>query len=1001
MTSTATKPAATTPEQRQWREDLRDYQIEAVEAALHGLREDGRGTIVMACGSGKTIVGVRTANVLAAEPSDSVLVLAPSLALLDQLYRHWHDDTTVAFAPLAVCSDDELGADLAAGEDAAVDQESLGIRATTDPQTVADFLAAETDLPKVVFATYHSSPVVAAATTSSGHEWTLSVCDEAHRTAGRAGSVFTTVLSNAKIPSRTRLFLTASPRVHATATSSDGRQLASMDNENIYGPRLYTYTFGRGIAEGWLSDYRVLVLAVDSAEVYRSIHRGTGVDVDGRAVDTARAAAILGLLRAAREHDLSRVIAFHNTISASRHFAADLSYLAAHLGDDDDRHIAPYHLDGLASPSARRTALAAIENPPPDTSVVVNNVRVLGEGVDIPALDGVMFAEPKSSQIDVIQAVGRAIRPNAHRESPSVVIVPVYLARGENPDAVLSGSTFKHVWQVLNALRDHDAALDAELAAIRRNAYDPTRPAYAPEVLPERILVEGLSTTAEAFADAIVTMLLDHTTTTWSYGYDRFVDYYREHNTGAVPSRHVDPTTQFPLGSWVQSQRQAYRWGRLTPEQTNQLEDAGFEWGQRSAQWRKNIALVRALVNGTGSNLTVTELCLLAPSLATWFRSVQERDDKDRLTAADKEELGELCRGWAADPLGGGFIRRADVDDLLRLVRKRGGLPKKGLYTINGRRVSPAEYKELLEFAARYGLLDDAHRDGFTQAGLTLPPAAVDVDITDPNWEAGALRHVAVLTANIEATISGSDEQHRSRTNQTAQTVTLEELLAGPRGFWQRIHMTDPPQHRHGFDDILPRASDLVEDAESRAGRDDDFVVCADNSVRRRPQGADAWSLSGRLTDHVDSIVCIADFNPPATPQPSDQAAPATQLTVAIDAEVAADDLPPSLNTAIQDAVARAFLPDKGTLLTQLLKSYGIKHVHVFDNQDEGEACIARAHRRGQQPAVITEQIGDDINAAMHDISVKILRESIALTVPKVATAYRAGRLEGWLPPAS
>lgn len=420
-----------------WREGLRDYQVEAVESALAGLPEHRRGSVVMACGTGKTIVGVRTADVLAGQPGDSVLVLAPSLALLDQLFRRWVDRSSVRFTPLAVCSEigtstDEDGDDTTSdgrgtdGEDSAVDGAALTATATTDPARVAEFLAGATSGPKVVFATYHSTPVVAEATKASGHEWTLAVCDEAHRTAGKAGAVFTTVLSDAKVPCRMRLFLTASPRVHTAATSSDGRELVSMDNAHIYGPRLFTYTFEHGIADGWLSDYRVLVLAIDSAEVYRSIARGDGLDIDGHPVHAARAAGILGLLRAAEEHDLARVIAFHNTITASRHFASDLAHLSAHAGDGT-HWVEPYHLDGLASPADRRDALAALASPAERTRVVVNNVRVLAEGVDIPALDGVMFAEPKSSQIDVIQAVGRAIRRNPDRDTPSVVIVPVYL----------------------------------------------------------------------------------------------------------------------------------------------------------------------------------------------------------------------------------------------------------------------------------------------------------------------------------------------------------------------------------------------------------------------------------------------------------------------------------------------------------------------------------------------------------------------------------------------
>jgi superfamily II DNA or RNA helicase len=974
-----------------WRDGLRSYQIEAVEAALTGLPTHKRGTIVMACGSGKTIVGIRAADALAPTAADSVLVLAPSLALLDQLFRRWAEHSRVQFVPLAVCSDDEIGTGTTSGDDTGIDGATLSIPATTDTKTVADFLVRDTDGPKVVFATYHSSPVIAQATTTTGHVWTLAVCDEAHRTAGKAGSVFTTVLSNAKVPCQMRLFLTASPRVHTAATTSDGRELISMDNEAIYGPRLFTYTFGRGITEGWLSDYRVLVLVVDSAEVFRCIHRGAGLDFNGRPVNAARAAAILGLLRASEEHDLSRVIAFHNTITASRHFANDLAYLSTTVSDTE-KPVASFHLDGLASPAARRSALAALAGPAERTRVVVNNVRVLGEGVDIPALDGIMFAEPKSSQIDVIQAVGRAIRRNPYRSTPSIVIVPVYLAQGESPSAVLSGSTFKHVWQVLNALRDHDAALDAQLSAIRRNAYDPDRPAYEPNVLPEKIIITGLSTTAEAFSSAIATMLLDHTTTTWSYGYDRFVDYYRQHRTGAVPSRYVDPATQFPLGSWVQSQRQAYRWGRLTAEQISQLETKGFEWGRRTAQWRNNITLIHTLAAGTGSWMTAPDLCLLAPSLAPWFRSVQQRRDKGSLTDSERDELSDLC-AWGTDPLRGLFADSSHVDAVLRIATKRKRLPRSANMTISGRPVTTAQLLDLLNLAARCGVLTEGHRAQFAKVGISLPPVEPDIDPTQPGWEPAALRRLAATTTNANAILVAKQvAQPAAHRPGIENTVTLSSLVSGPRGYWQRVFMDDAPVSRHGFDDVLPRTSSLIQDAETRAGRADEFIVRADKRVWRRATVTEVWVPAGRISDHIDALVCVVVPTPGAGAEE-----PQGALSVVVDDGVG-EDLPKGLIHATCSAVHAELLPpDDNTFASHLLKSYGIKRIHLFDSPDEADEFIARARRRKQRPAYITDEIGDNINTVMRQVRNKIFRESLALTIPKVADAYHAGRLEGWL----
>lgn len=964
-----------------WSAGLRDYQISAVTEAITRLPTEHRGTIVMACGSGKTRVAIAAAEVLAARPGTTTLVLAPSLALLDQLFRSWRTHSQTAhFVPLIVCSDDDLGAPTSP------DTYTPQFEVTTDPQAVAQFLTGPATTPKIVFATYHSTPVIAAATMSAEHQWTLAICDEAHRTAGKAGAVFTTILSNTKIPCDMRLFLTASPRVHAVATANDTHERASMDNTALYGERLFTYTFGQGITEGVLSDYRVLVMVVDSVEVHRSIERNIGLHIAGRPINAARAASVMGYLRAADEHDLSRAIVFHNTISASRNFADDLTYLANNASYSD-RPVDSFHLDGLASSHTRKIALNTLAKPAPGSRVVVNNVRVLTEGVDIPALDAVMFAEPKSSQVDVIQAVGRAIRPNPDRGAPSVVIVPVCLAAGENPAAVLAGSTFKHVWQVLNALRDHDTALDTELAAIRRNSHDPDAPTYEPGVLPEKVIISGFSPAAEAFTQSITTMLLDHTTTTWAYGLDRFRDYTSEHESAQVPSRHIDPATRFPLGQWVQSQRQAYRWGRLTPDQIGELETAGFEYGQRSAQWRKNVALIQTLTTGTGStNMTNTDLCVLAPSLAPWFRSLIERNSNNKLTQSEKRELSDLC-AWVRDPIGGVFRRPADVDTLCRMAKKRPGKLLKNIsITIDGRRTDTSDVHGAVIKAARFGLLTDPQRHALAgTVGADLPEVAADIDVTVTEWEPDSLRRIARYTTEMTP---GSEPQKLPAT--TTQGAQLNDLITGPHGYWKTIVMANHPQRVHGVDNAMAALSELVEDAQWRAGCTDDFVVLANNTVIRRPQGDQDWIPSGRLRDHVDMIVAVQTNTP-------DPGAPTVVVEDSVTIPTTTDDnLPLALSDAVGEAITRAFQFDSRAFATQLLKSYGVKRVHLVGSIEERDEFLARAHRRRQRPALITERMRDDLNETIVGVRTKILREAASLTFPKVAEAYREGRLRGW-----
>jgi superfamily II DNA or RNA helicase len=1007
------------------RTELRDYQWDAVEKIVSMLPDTVRGTVVMACGSGKTAVAACAAELLSGSSGDTTLVMAPSLALLDQLSHTWaalRDDT---YDTLAVCSDDEIGA--SPDEGGPLDDNDLPT-ATTDPKILAEFLTRKSEHSKVVFATYQSSPVVSAGTQRAEHTWTLAVCDEAHRTAGTVGARFTTVLSDAKVPCEMRLFMTASPRIHTTAATVDGRELVSMDNEKIYGPRLYTYTFRDGIEDGWLSDYRILVLLVNSPEVFRAAYRGQGIDVDGREISSSRAAAITGLLSAANEHDLRRVITFHNTITASRNFDSDLRYLSSRPEVTGPK-VSSYHLDGLATPGQRRGAIDALAHPPEDARVIVNNVRVLGEGVDIPALDAIMFAEPKSSQIDVIQAVGRAIRLNPDRDAPSLIVVPVLLADGESPQAVLDGSTFKHVWQVVNALRDHDESLDDELNEIRRNAYDPNRPAYEPQALPDRIVVSGVSITSSKLSDAVKTVILDHATTTWSYGFDIFVGYTEKTGSADVSVKFVDETTGFPLGSWVQAQRQAYRWGRLTRKQVSQLESVEFAWGTRSGQWRKNITLVETLCTLTGMTMTTTDLAVLAPSLAPWFRTLLRRRDSKRLSTGEKRELSELF-AWGNDPVSE-VMRIDDLDELAEDILKSGRLPKAVIATGSKKRIPRETIHEILSLLSRHGMLTPEHREKIASAEISLSPLEPDINIGSRGWVGEATLRLARFGSRAHSLLRTGQSDKPGKPNKSsvkrkrvaeppniklsttskssgevdlvAYHPVLNRLMShrsDTTNRLQRIRMRDDPVTVSGVSGVRRRVSDLVTDLEEETGTSGQYLVLTNNRVLQRANEESEWVLSGELNDHLQTIVYTigsmeeADFDdekevlrlPALTnPEKSESSEDTLDVHVPGGAMVPKAVIDEMVDTVIQKVVPR--LPE---IMEHLVKSYGVRRVRGFETENETRAYITKARRRGERVARISSEMIDDVNHVSFVHWKRAIQDVTALAAEELAEVSRA-----------
>ncbi len=433
--------------------------------AVAGLAGTARGQVIMACGTGKTVVAQRIAEALAGTDTDTVLVLFPNLGLLAQNARAWATYREVEFAALAVCSEQQVGRGKARDSDEIqLDTAEFGIPNTTDPDVLADWLA-NTPGRRVVFATYQSSDKLAAMHTAHPElgGWSMIVCDEAHRTAGPSAGLFSTVLDDTRVPAQRRLFLTATPRLHRLTRGKAAEDVVSMDDDALFGPRLHELSFAAAAEAGVLARYRLVVIGVDDDAIntlIRSNTRLTGL----HDLDAKKAATLVAVNRAAKQHGLHRILAYHNAIEHSRDFAAHLALVESAL-PGTHKPTGPLgvrHVDGSMAPAVREAALTALTDTD-DTFgawTVVSNVKCLTEGIDVPTLDGIVVCEPRSSAVDVVQMVGRAIRPNTARDEPSVILLPVYLAPGEDPAQMVARSDFSEVVQTMTAMRDMDQTLD-------------------------------------------------------------------------------------------------------------------------------------------------------------------------------------------------------------------------------------------------------------------------------------------------------------------------------------------------------------------------------------------------------------------------------------------------------------------------------------------------------------------------------------------------------------
>jgi len=471
---------------------LRPHQSEALEAVRAGLAEADRGKLIMACGTGKTFTGLKIAEAMAG-PGRTVLVLVPSLALMSQTIREWTIDAGIPLRSYAVCSDSQVGKRRRDASDIAeIDLHDLDYPATTHPAKLASKAShPAADRMTVVFSTYQSIQVLSDAQKLHGFpEFDLIICDEAHRTtgatlAGEDESNFVKIHNQGVIAGKKRLYMTATPRVFGEAIKAKAgevsAELASMDDAALYGETLFMRGFGWAVENGLLTDYKVLVLAVDEGMVSSGVQNRLADGTSELKLDDAT--KIIGCYKALTKTGLKgelltdgqpmrRAIAFCKDIDSSKLVQSEFDnvvseYLAsdegeAAMGDADGLICKLQHVDGTMGAKERTGHLDWLKEAHGENIArILTNARCLSEGVDVPALDAILFMHPRKSQIDVVQSVGRVMR-RAPGKNMGYVILPIGVPAGVTPeDALNDNERYRVVWQILNALRSHDERFDA------------------------------------------------------------------------------------------------------------------------------------------------------------------------------------------------------------------------------------------------------------------------------------------------------------------------------------------------------------------------------------------------------------------------------------------------------------------------------------------------------------------------------------------------------------
>ena len=487
------------PEQltyQQRRFHLKDHQKEAFNDVTNGFKASDRGKMIMACGTGKTFTALRIAEQIAGI-AGRVLYLVPSISLLSQAMREWSEQRRIDHSYIGICSDTRAGQ---TSEDSSVLE--LKIPVTTDPSSISQTLQnPDTDKMTVVFCTYQSLPLVEQAQDGGAPPFDIIFCDEAHRTTGVEApgdktSPFVLVHDADRIRANKRLYMTATPRLYTEGAKSKAArhdtEVFSMDEPEIYGPEFHRLPFSKAVEIDELSDYKVVVLAVSEREVNAAL-RGEGD------ININDATKIVGCWRALQNPEykangnhepvkpLKRVIAFTNRISESKamvkHWDEIVETATERLPEDQqpiDFKCETKHVDGTDHALNRKARLDWLKGDTDGTCRILSNARCLSEGIDVPALDAVLFMTSRKSYVDIIQAVGRVMR-KAPGKQYGYIVLPVAIPDGVDPaNALDDNERFSTVWGVLRALRSHDDRLNAEINRIDLN-----------KTLPDRIIFGG------------------------------------------------------------------------------------------------------------------------------------------------------------------------------------------------------------------------------------------------------------------------------------------------------------------------------------------------------------------------------------------------------------------------------------------------------------------------------------------------------------------------------
>jgi superfamily II DNA or RNA helicase len=548
--------------------DPKPHQQRAIDECVKWFTvgEKSKGQLILPCGAGKTFTALWIKEEL---KTSKTLVLVPSLALLRQIKNEWSKQRKTNYQYLCVCSERDIDKD---NTDSIVTYTyEIGGNVITEPKEILSFLNQDLN-EKVIFSTYQSLPRIIESIQNTEIIFDFVFCDEAHKTAGISKVVFGLVHDNVKIPAKRRLYATATPRIVKESLKKklgdDLKYTHDMNDPEKFGKELYRMSFKDAIEEDILVDYKIVAIGVNDSKLATDIQERKFIDNNISLDELANNYALDIVMN---KYSANHGLTFHSRVKLAKEFASRHSKLF--------EKTTSFSVDGTQSTSIRNQILNEFKN---SNKAIISNARCLTEGVDVPTIDLVYFSDPKNSKVDIIQAVGRALRKKEGKKR-GYIVVPIYHTENDKVENAISQSSFKNLLQVIRSLCEQDERLQDEINSIAfGKGKRVSKKIDIISSFDEEIDSLHLIGFEEKLRESLFDQIIYTTSNNWDIWFLELKSYIESNNDYPNKSDNKD------LYTWISQQRNRRKNGSLKSVEIQKLNSIDFAWNNVDSKWNKN-----------------------------------------------------------------------------------------------------------------------------------------------------------------------------------------------------------------------------------------------------------------------------------------------------------------------------------------------------------------------------------------------------------------------------